>query len=106
MNSSMNWNHELMTNNLNITPEAERDISAITAIIMQQDSLDSARQAISEFKNQLNVLTENPDIGRVGGCEGTREIVMTGLPYIAIYEKAGTEINLLRVLYGAEDRPH
>jgi len=93
-----------MINNLKITPEAERDIFAITSNIMQQDSLQSAREAISAFKNQLKMLTEHPDSGREGGCEGTREIVMQGLPYIAIYEKADKTIIILRVLYGAEDR--
>ena len=93
-----------MINNLKITPEAERDIFAITSNIMQQDSVQTARNAISEFKNQLQLLTEHPDSGREGGCEGTREIVMKGLPYIAIYEEADKSIIILRVLYGADDR--
>jgi len=95
-----------MTSKLNITPEAERDIFAITANILQQDSIRAARQAISEFKNQLKVLVDFPDSGRVGGRDGTREIVMSGLPYIAVYEKTDTSIIILRVLYGAEDRVH
>lgn len=93
-----------MINNLKVTPEAEKDIYAITSNIMQQDSLQKARNAIAEFKKQLKMLTEHPDSGREGGCEGTREIVMTGLPYIAIYEKADESIIILRVLYGADDR--
>jgi addiction module RelE/StbE family toxin len=93
-----------MINNLKITPEAERDIFAITSNIMQQDSIQTARKAISEFQNQLQLLIEHPDTGREGGCEGTREIVMKGLPYIAIYEVAEKSIIILRVLYGAEER--
>ena len=89
-----------MRNKLNITPEAERDIFAITANIKQQDCLKSARVAISKIAKQIKVLSEKPDIGRVGGCEGTREVVLSGLPYIAIYEKTGTSITILRVLYG------
>lgn len=95
-----------MTNKLNITPEAERDIFAITANIMQQESLQTAINAISEFKKQLKLLTAFPDSGREGGCGGTREIVMKGLPYIAIYEKTDTSITIVRVLYGADDRRH
>lgn len=89
-----------MRNKLNITPEAERDIFTITANIKQQDSLKSARDAISKIENQIKVLSEKPDIGRVGGCEGTREVVLSGLPYIAIYEKTDSSITILRVLYG------
>jgi toxin ParE1/3/4 len=92
-----------MINNLKITPEAERDIFAITTNIMLQDSIQTARNAISEFKHQLQLLTKNPDSGRLGGCEGTREIVLTGLPYIAIFEESDKSIIILRVLYGADD---
>ncbi len=95
-----------MTNNLNITPEAERDIFAISVNIMQQDSLKAARNAILEFKKQLKMLTQFPDSGREGGREGTREIVMRGLPYIAIYEKKNTSIIIVRVLYGTDDLTH
>ena len=95
-----------MTSKLNITPEAERDNFAITANIMQQDSIQAARQAISEFKNQLKVLADFPENGRVGASDGTREVVLSGLPYIAVYEKTNASIIIIRVLYGAEDRVH
>lgn len=93
-----------MTCQLEITPEAERDIFAIAANIHQQDSLAAARHVVSELKKQLNTLAELPDRGRVGGCDGTREVVMTGLPYIAIYEKSDALVTILRVLYGADER--
>jgi toxin ParE1/3/4 len=91
-----------MTRKLNITPEAERDIFAISINIKQQDSAQAAKSAVSKLKDQLQKLTELPDSGRAGGCEGTREIVLTGLPFIAIYEKTDTSIMILRVLYGAD----
>ncbi len=93
-----------MTRKLNITPEAERDIFAIAANIMQQDSVQSAKKAISIFKNQLNILADFPDRGRAVGGDNTREIVMTGLPYIAIYEKTNTSVIIVRVLFGADNR--
>jgi len=99
----MNWNPVSMTCQLEITPEAERDIFAIAASIQQQDSLAAARHAVTELKKQLNTLAELPDSGRAGGCDGTREVVMTGgLPYIAIYEKSDALVTIVRVLYGAE----
>lgn len=101
MNSLMNWNLASMTNQIRITPEAERDISAIAVNIKQQDSLAAAKHAISEFKKQFNKLAQFPDSGRVGGFDGTREVVMAGLPYIAIYEKTDTSVTIVRVLNGA-----
>jgi len=93
-----------MTSRLEITPEAERDIFAIAANIHQQLSLAAAKRTILELKNQLNTLTKSEDGGRVGGCEGTREVVMTGTPYIAVYEKSDTLVTIIRVLYGANER--
>ncbi len=91
-----------MTNKLNITPEAERDIFAITANIQQQHSEQAAKRALSIFKEQLKTLAEYPDRGREGACAGTYEAVMSGLPYIAIYEKKKQTINIVRILYGAD----
>ena len=93
-----------MTCLLEITPEAEQDIEAIVQNINQQDSIDSARRILALLKVQLNSLADFPDSGRVGGCEGTREIVMTGLPYIIIYEISKSVVIILRVLYGADER--
>ena len=90
-----------MTKQIRITPEAERDIFAIAVNIKQQDSLAAAKHTISEFKIQFNRLAQFPDSGRVGGSDGTREVVMTGLPYIAIYEKKDAFVTIVRVLNGA-----
>ena len=100
----MIWTHVSMTNRLEITPEAERDIFAITANIYQQVGITAAKRTILELKNQLNTLAEFADSGRIGGCEGTREVVMTGMPYIAVYEKSDTLLTIIRVLYGANER--
>jgi plasmid stabilization system protein ParE len=93
-----------MTSQLEITPEAERDIFAIAANIHQQVSFTASKRMILEIKNQLNTLAESADGGRIGGCEGTREVVMTGMPYIAVYEKSDTLVTIVRVLYGANER--
>jgi len=89
---------------LEVTPEAERDIFTIIANIRLQDSLEAARQVTSQLKKQLNSLSEFPESGRAGGCDGTREIVLTGQPYIAIYEQNKNVVTILRVLYGADER--
>jgi toxin ParE1/3/4 len=93
-----------MTSRLEITPEAERDIYAIIANIHQQDCLATARQTLSAIKKQLNTLAEHPDSGRAGGADGTREVVMAGLPYIAVYEINKSSVIILRILYGADER--
>lgn len=93
-----------MINQLEITPEAERDIFAITSNIRLQDSLIAALHAATEIKKQFHTLAEHPDSGRAGGCEGTREAVMNGLPFIAVYKKSDDAVTIVRVLYGADER--
>ena len=91
-----------MASKIKITPEAEQDIFAIATEIQLQSNAANARHTLSEIKNQLHTLAKQPDIGRVGGCEGTREIVMSGMPYIAIYEQTDTSVVVVRVLRGAD----
>jgi plasmid stabilization system protein ParE len=91
-----------MKTKIEITPEAEQDItSIITNIQLQHPSI--ARQTLLEIKNQFQLLASQPDIGRVGGSDGTREIVLRGLPYIAIYEHTQSIVTIVRVLAGAGD---
>jgi len=99
----MNWNPVLMTNKLEITPEAERDIFAIASNIQLQDSLASAMRVVAVLKKQFNNLAAHPDSGREGGCEGTREVVMAGLHFIAVFKRNNDMITIVRVLYGADE---
>ncbi len=93
-----------MNKKLEITPEAEKDIYTIAANIQMQLDRDAAMQTIAKFKNQLNALAEISDFGRAGVCEETREVVMRGMPYIAVYENREDSVTIVRVLHGAEDR--
>jgi toxin ParE1/3/4 len=93
-----------MTCQLEITPEAEQDIFAITANIKLQLSMDAAKKIVMEFSKQLHQLAQSPENGRAGGCAGTREIVMSGMPYIAIYEQKDNLIRIIRVLHGAIEK--
>ena len=88
-----------MTKNLDITPEAEQDISAITLNILQQASLDAAKAAALEFKNQLNQLMKFYDKGRPVGSDGNKEIVLIGLPYVAVYSVSHDTVTIIRILY-------
>lgn len=50
-------------------------------------------------------LLDFPESGRPGRVSGTRELVITGTPYIAAYRVAGETIRILRVLHGAQQWP-
>jgi toxin ParE1/3/4 len=92
----------LRNKKLEITPEAEKDIFSIATNIQLQLSHEAAKQAVAEFNKQFNNLVEISDQGRAGVCDETKEIVMTGLPYIAVYEIHDDSVTIVRVLHGAE----
>jgi plasmid stabilization system protein ParE len=91
-----------MASKIEITPEAENDIFSLAAEIQKQNNSATAKLILAEIKNQLNALAEYPELGRVGGCEGTREIVMAGMPYITIFERINNLVVVVRVLRGSD----
>ena len=67
-------------------------------------------RAASRIVNEIHAKTErllsaNPFIGRVGEIAGTRELVMTGTPYIVAYRVKDTQIEILFVQHGAREWP-
>ncbi|AVA23827.1 type II toxin-antitoxin system RelE/ParE family toxin (plasmid) [Rhizobium sp. CB3171] len=50
-------------------------------------------------------LRDFPESGRPGRIAGTRELVITGTPYIAAYVVTETAVRILRVLHGAQQWP-
>jgi toxin ParE1/3/4 len=57
---------------------------------------------ISDAVRRLLDFTES---GRPGRITGTRELVVTGTPYIAVYALTGATVRILRVLHGAQAWP-
>jgi len=46
-----------------------------------------------------------PNRGRQGKKEGTRELVLSPLPYIVVYKILGDTIFVVRILHGAQKWP-
>ncbi len=51
------------------------------------------------------MLAQHPLMGREGRLAGTRELVIVGSPFIAVYRVKKTRIEILRVLHGARRWP-
>ena len=43
--------------------------------------------------------------GRTGRVAGTRELIVTGTPYVVVYRQRGATLEILRVLHGAQKWP-
>ncbi len=64
----------------------------------------TAYEVADKIFTRANILDEHPDIGRKGKVKGTREFVLTGLPFILVY-KPSTPTYVWRVLHGAQQWP-
>jgi addiction module RelE/StbE family toxin len=69
---------------------------------------ESPRAAVSiddRVRTRVEGLERFPEMGRPGRIEGTRELVISGTPYIAAYRIVGDTVRILRVLHGAQQWP-
>lgn len=59
------------------------------------------------IEHQVGQLLDYPEMGRLGRIEGTRELVVSGTPFIAIYRFVpDTEcVEIIRLLHGAQQWP-
>jgi toxin ParE1/3/4 len=53
----------------------------------------------------IDVLEQYPNLGRQGRLDGTRELVITGTPFIIFYRLEKRQIEILGVLHAARKWP-
>ena len=70
-----------------------------------RDDLDRAMAIALEIERRVGALDEFPFRGRIGRVEGTRELPLAGLPWIAVYAVEGDAVTVLRLLHGAQAWP-
>jgi toxin ParE1/3/4 len=70
-----------------------------------EESLAAANRQLSLVLESIQGLSLFPRKGRVGRVPGTRELVVTGTPYIVAYRLEATAIQILAILHGARRWP-
>jgi toxin ParE1/3/4 len=72
-----------------------------------RDSPQAALAQLDEIERQTDTLFDFPKIGRPGRRRGTRELVITGTPFLAVYRISAkaAEVHILRLLHGAQRWP-
>jgi len=78
-----------------------RDIAAYIA----QDNPDAADCVTDRIVAATETLSTFPSIGRPGRIDGTRELVVSGTPYIVPYRIRPDRVELIAVLHGAQQWP-
>ena len=79
-------------------PKADKDLEGLEAYI-SQDSPRSAIKVILDVITQVEQLRDLPALGRAGRVVGTRELVISGKPYIVPYRIKENVVEILRVFH-------
>jgi toxin ParE1/3/4 len=86
------------------TDEAAADLEHITDYLFQ-NAPERAAELVRGIYNAPAALLTFPYGGRAGRKEGTRELVLSSLPYVVVYQITGQVIHIVRILHGAQKWP-
>ena len=81
------------------------DLTAIRDYIAARNPVAS-RTVIERILRSVKRLERYPESGRPGRVEGTREVVVPGLPYIVVYSRdTDNDVAILAVFHAARTPP-
>ncbi|MDP2204512.1 MAG: type II toxin-antitoxin system RelE/ParE family toxin [Methylicorpusculum sp.] len=86
------------------TEPSRQDLRGIFEFIAENNP-KAARSLLIEIKVRVSVLVDEPQLGRVGRVEGTRELVLTGTHYILSYRMKDQHIQILAVFHTYREWP-
>jgi toxin ParE1/3/4 len=86
------------------TQLAVHDLDAAYDYIAQSNR-GAAQHIVERLEAAAAALTHHPEIGREGRVPGTRELVVTGTPFIVAYRVAASAVEILAVMPGAHMWP-
>ncbi|MDZ8024066.1 MAG: type II toxin-antitoxin system RelE/ParE family toxin [Nostoc sp. DcaGUA01] len=72
---------------------------------ISKENPEAAQEVILKIQLAASQLENYPFMGRPGRVEGTRELVISSTPYIAIYRIKEESVEILRVLHTSKRYP-
>ncbi|MGA9669395.1 MAG: type II toxin-antitoxin system RelE/ParE family toxin [Terracidiphilus sp.] len=72
---------------------------------MAADSPRAATRVVGRIREVVRQTGRMPNVGRIGRVEGTREIVVSGTPYLVVYWVVEKTIHVLAIFHGAQKWP-
>ncbi|MCL4490630.1 MAG: type II toxin-antitoxin system RelE/ParE family toxin [Nitrospirae bacterium] len=72
---------------------------------ISRDNPQAAERMSERVKEAVEYLREYPNMGRPGRAAGTKELVVSGTPFIVVYRIKVPAIQILRVLHHARKWP-
>jgi toxin ParE1/3/4 len=86
------------------TEEAAADLERIADYLFEHTPGRAPRLVRALYDAPSTLLTF-PHRGRPGKKEGTRELVMSSLPYVVVYAVREETVFVVRILHGAQQWP-
>jgi len=86
------------------TEEAASDLEHIADYLFEHTP-ERASELVRTVYDAPTALLTFPNRGRLGKKDGTRELVMSPLPYIIVYAVRSDVIHVVRILHGAQQWP-
>lgn len=86
------------------TKLAKEDLEAALHYI-SKDNPKAAKAVGARLLSALEAIKEHPHIGRPGKVEGTRELVLSGTPYIFVYSVRLDSIAIVSFLHSSRRWP-
>ena len=86
------------------TPAAADDLENIANYLFEKTPENAAR-LIREIYRTPSGLKNFPNRGREGKKKSTRELVMSSLPYIFIYQVRSNTVHIVRILHTSQEWP-
>jgi addiction module RelE/StbE family toxin len=89
----------LIAPHIDWTPLARAHLTSIYEYI-SEDSPAAADRQIEIVLSAIDRLIDFPEMGRAGRCRNTRELVVSGTPYIVAYRITRSVIQILAIMHG------
>jgi toxin ParE1/3/4 len=86
------------------SPTSIADLTSIRQYIAQ-DSPASANKMAQKIQQAVLQLGKFPYSGRIGRVAGTRELVISGTPYLVVYAVSSEEVRIAAILHGKQRWP-
>ena len=93
-----------MAATIRFTPQALADLESIRDWITADDER-AADRVLARIRQATAMLGQSPKLGHDGAVAGTRELKVTGLPYLLVYALHEGDVDILTVLHSRRRYP-
>jgi toxin ParE1/3/4 len=79
---------------------AKVDLEEVVSFISAENQA-AARSTLERIFDAIDYLTSFPSMGRNGRVPNTKELIVSGTPFVVVYQIRSHVIFILRILHGA-----